>query len=355
MKPPAIRTARTDELTAVGQLTVDSFAAGPYGATTDPDRLALLRDAAGRAAAGELLVAVDPSMDQPPRAADDPRTGTLVGTASLLRAGSGYARTARAGEAELRLLAVAATARGRGIGAALMHAALARAAAWGMVALVVDTGPANLTAQRLYHRLGFERQPSREQGPVPGVGVLAVFRYDLSATRGILVRLARPDELDRVAELSVTAYTREYELPADYVASIADVGPRAREHEVWVAQDRATQGLLGTVTTPRPGANLSPLGAAGELDFRLLAVDPAAQGRGIGELLTRHVIAVARWRGMQRVVCNSGPDMLPAHRLYERLGFERLRARERVLLPDGSLLYAFGLDLAPGPRATLEA
>lgn len=349
MRPPTIRTARADEHAAVGQLTVDSFAAGPYGATTDPDRLALLRDAAGRATAGELLVAVDPSVDPP----TGTLSATLVGTASLLRAGSSYARTARAGEAELRLLGVAATARGRGIGAALMHAAIARAAAWGMAALVVDTGPANLTAQRLYHRLGFERQPSREQGPLPGVGVLAVFRYDLRATRGILVRLARPDELDRVAELSVTAYTREYELPADYVASIADVGPRAREHEVWVAQDRATQALLGTVTTPRPGANLSPLGAAGELDFRLLAVDPAAQGRGIGELLTRHVIAVAGWRGLRRVVCNSGPDMFGAHRLYERLGFARLPAREGVLLPDGRLLYAFGLDLAPGPRATL--
>ncbi|QTE28638.1 GNAT family N-acetyltransferase [Pengzhenrongella sicca] len=338
-----VRSAQPGEYREVGALTVAAFAAGPYGPATDPARLALLSDAAGRAATGDLLVAADAV------------TGDLVGTASLLRAGTGYARTALADEAELRLLAVAAPARGRGVAATLMRGAIDRARGWGASALVVDTGPANLTAQRLYHRLGFDRRPDRETTAVPGVGVLAVFRFDLRRRDGVAIRLARADEIDRVAALSVTAYTSEYVLPADYVASIADVGPRAREHEVWVAQDRATGELLGTVTTPRPGANLSPLGRPGELDFRLLAVDPAARGRGIGELLTRHVIAVARWRGLDRVVLNSGPDMLPAHRLYERLGFARLPARETVLLPDGRPLYVYGLDLDRGRPATLGA
>ena len=341
LTPPTIRAARPGEYGRIAQLTVDSFAAGPYGATTDPDRLALLGDCAGRASAGDLLVAADGA------------TGDLIATASLLRAGTRYAEAARDGEAELRLLAVSPVARGRGVATALMHAAIARAREWGAAALVVDTGPANLTAQRLYHRLGFERCPDRETAPVPGVGVLVVFRYDLRATSGVLVRLARPGDLARVAELSVTAYTHDYALAADYVASIGDVAPRAREHEVWVAEDRATGALLGTVTTPRPGAHLSPLGGADELDFRLLAVDPAARGRGIGAQLTRHAMAVARWRGLRRVVLNSGPDMLPAHRLYERLGFARLPARETTLLPDGRPLYAFGLDLPVEPRATL--
>ena len=53
-----VRTARHDELDAVAALTERGFGAGPYGPTTDPDRLRLLRDAAGRAAAGDLLVAV---------------------------------------------------------------------------------------------------------------------------------------------------------------------------------------------------------------------------------------------------------------------------------------------------------
>ncbi|WP_407344078.1 GNAT family N-acetyltransferase [Pengzhenrongella phosphoraccumulans] len=329
----AIRTAAAGEHEIVGRLTADGFASGPYGAATDPDRLALLHDAAGRAASGDLLVAVDSA------------TGALVGTASLLRAGTRYARRAVAGEAEVRLLATSSAGRGRGIGAALMEAAIERSRAWGLDGLVVDTGAANLTAQRLYHRLGFERVPARETAHIPGIGVLAVFRYALQADGGVLVRLVHHGEVDRVAELALGAYSADYDLSAGYRSSIVDMGPRAREHEVWVAQDRATGALLGTVATPRPGAHISDLGRSGELDFRLLAVDPAARGRGIGELLTRHVIALARLRGLNRVVLNSGAEMVAAHCLYERLGFVRLPERTTVL-PDGRPLYAFGLDLS---------
>ncbi|RYV50235.1 GNAT family N-acetyltransferase [Pengzhenrongella frigida] len=328
-----IRLAHPHEHAEVGLLTVAGFAAGPYGAATDPDRVALLHDAAGRAEAGELLVAVDDA------------TGELVGTASLLRAGARYSRRALPDEAEVRLLATSQAGRGRGVGAALMESALERARGWGVTALVVDTGPGNLTAQRLYHRLGFERVPERETTHIPGVGVLIVFRFALQPGDGVLVRLVRVEELDRVSELSVSAYAGDFgDLSPTYLASIADVAPRALEHEVWVAEDRATGALLGTVATPRPGSHISPLGRPGELDFRLLAVDPAARGRGLGTLLTCHVIRLARLRGLRRVVLNSGPEMFTAHRLYERLGFVRLPERE-TFLPDGRRLYAFGLDL----------
>jgi ribosomal protein S18 acetylase RimI-like enzyme len=328
-----IRTARAGEYAEVGALTAAGFAAGPYGAATDPDRVALLHDAAGRAESGDLLVAVDDT------------TGQLIGTASLLRRGTRYARRAEPGEAEVRLLATALAGRGRGVGSALMTSAVERAREWGLDGLVVDTGAANHSASRLYHRLGFERVPERETAHIPGLGVLVVFRFDLQPRPGLLVRLVRVHELDRVADLTVAAYAGDYDdLSADYLASIGDVGPRARDHEVWVVEDRASGALLGTVSTPRPGANISLLGQPGELDFRLLAFDRAARGRGIGALLTAHVIQLARLRGLDRVVLNSGPQMYGAHRLYERFGFSRLPARTTPL-PDGRPLYAFGLDL----------
>ncbi|MGV8968662.1 MAG: GNAT family N-acetyltransferase [Cellulomonas sp.] len=329
-----IRSAHPGEYPAVGQLTAEGFGTGPYGVATDPDRVALLLDAAGRAASGDLLVAVDDA------------TGELVGTASLLRAGARYARRARADEAEVRLVATSTAGRGRGVGAALMEAAIERARAWGVAGLVVDTGAANVAAQRLYYRLGFERVPEREETYIPDLGVLAVFQFRLQARDGVLVRLVRPTEVDWVADLAVGAYAADFVLSAPYLASIADVGPRAREHEVWVAQDRATGALLGTVATPRPGAHISDLGRADELDFRFLAVDLPARGRGVGALLTGHVIELARLRGLRRVVMFSGGDMAAAHRLYRRLGFARLPERS-ILLPDGRPLYAFGLDVTP--------
>ncbi|MFC4613150.1 GNAT family N-acetyltransferase [Cellulomonas algicola] len=163
---------------------------------------------------------------------------------------------------------------------------------------------------------------------------------------GIVVRLVEPHEHDEVARLSVAAYAHDYELSDTYRASLADVASRAAEHEVWVAQDVATGALLGTVATPRAGRHISPLGEDGELDFRLLAVDPAARGRGIGTLLTRFVVDLARARGLARAVMNSGPRMTGAHRLYEGLGFVRVPERETRVV-DGGTLLAFALEVPP--------
>jgi len=334
-----VRTARDDELDAVAALTERGFGAGPYGPTTDPERLRLLRDAAGRAAAGDLLVAVDGDR--------------LLGTLSLLRPGTGYTRQARDDEAEVRLLTTDPDARGLGVGAALVAESITRARAWGVRAVVLDTGPRNVASQRLYHRLGFERVVERETTVVGrGIGRLAVFRYDLTRA-GVRVRLVAPHEYDAVSRLSVEAYAHDYELSDEYRESIADVASRAREHEVWVAEDLTDGSILGTVATPRSGGHLSPLSEEGEVDFRLLAVAPAARGRGVGELLTRHVIELARQRGAERVVMNSGPRMLAAHRLYHRLGFVRLHERETRRV-EGGVLLAFGYDLAepPSPRTT---
>ena len=58
-------------------------------------------------------------------------------------------------------------------------------------------------------------------------------------------------------------------------------------------------------------------------------------------------IRSSRIRGLDRVVLNTGPDMLAAQRLYDRLGFERLHEREFVFeRPDGTsfLMIAYGRD-----------
>lgn len=167
---------------------------------------------------------------------------------------------------------------------------------------------------------------------------------------GLEIRLVRPQEFEAAGRLAERAYSHDYAISEAYRASLLDVGPRAAEHQVWVAVDSESGSLLGTVATARPGATISHLAGAGEMDFRLLGVDPAARGRGVGEALTRHVIALAAERGLRRVVMNSGPQMLAAHRLYERLGFRRLPARETVVVESGVRLYAFGLDL-PASRA----
>lgn len=339
---PVIRVAAPADFDAAGDVTELAFATGPYShLPRRPERVRFERDVAARAADGEVLVAE--------------RDGLIVGAVSVLRAGTSFARRAREAEAELRLLAVAPDVQGGGVGRLLVAAAHEVALEWGVTSLVLDTGTRNTAARHLYERHGFERVsggPSTPADPDAPIEHVA-FRLGLQPDDGLVVRLALPHEYDEVAALSLRAYELDYEISEDYRASILAVGKRAAEHQVWIAADAASGALLGAVSTPRRGARISPLARPGELDFRLVAVDPSARGRGVGARLTRHVIELARLRGLDRVVMNSGPQMVGAHRLYERLGFTRLHEREREIVDGGRTfrLLAFSIDVDGAHRS----
>ena len=343
--PLTIRPMHDGDVAAETALIERAFAAGPYGhLTVSDERRAFERDAVGRAASGTVLVAL----------AGD----RLVGTASLLRAGTPYSRVAMPGEAEVRLVAVDPGEQGAGIGRSLMRVSLEAALAWGADALVLDTGARNTRAQALYERLGFVREPGRDAAVSAGDGVDSfVYTFGLQQRSDVRVRLMHQGEADAVSALVEGAYAADFELSEAYRAAIAAVAARARDHQVWVAADASTGMLLGTASTPRAGATISPLARDGELDFRFLGVAAEARRRGIGELLVQHVLLLARLRGIRRVVLNTGPDMMAAQRLYERLGFERLHEREFVFeRPDGSsfLMLAYRRDVDAQPEADVQ-
>jgi ribosomal protein S18 acetylase RimI-like enzyme len=75
-----------------------------------------------------------------------------------------------------------------------------------------------------------------------------------------------------------------------------------------------------------------------EAAFRMLVVDPAVQGQGVGELLVSTCLERARAAGKRRMVISTDPRMTTAHRLYERLGFTRLPERDWSPLPGVDLL-----------------
>ncbi|MFC4222782.1 GNAT family N-acetyltransferase [Lysinibacter cavernae] len=178
--------------------------------------------------------------------------------------------------------------------------------------------------------------------------------YPLRDGGSVFIRIAQAHEYDALADLSEAAYEHDYDLPAGYRADIRATAERGTEHQLWVAEDASTGQLLGTVTTPADGDNMSQLGQPGELDFRLLAVAPVARGRGLGEVLTTFVCDLAVARGNDRVVLNSGPEMVGAHRLYTKLGFERVIHREQDLVTDDGVVIrplAFARELEPSIHA----
>ncbi len=159
------------------------------------------------------------------------------------------------------------------------------------------------------------------------------------------IRPARDAELEAVGELTLAAYSAERSLVEDvgYAADLLDAAKRAEQAELLVAVD-GDGTLVGTVTIARPGTPFAELSREGELEFRMLGVRPTATGRGVGEALTRAVIARARELDATRVVLCSLVTMARAHRLYERLGFVRMPERDWEPHP-GVTLVAYRLEL----------
>jgi ribosomal protein S18 acetylase RimI-like enzyme len=140
-----ILSAQPEHFVAVGELLVQVFIGEGYA----PSGLAaMLRDVAAVASTAELLVAEADS--------------GAVGCVALARAGRPHAEIARDGEAEFRMLAVAPAARRLGAGELLVKHCIQLAQSWGCDRLVLSTDPRMKAAQRLYLRLGFFRERSRD-------------------------------------------------------------------------------------------------------------------------------------------------------------------------------------------------
>jgi GNAT superfamily N-acetyltransferase len=106
--------------------------------------------------------------------------GALVGTVLLFPAhrpleapdGTSFTLT----WPEIRLLAVAPAARGRGVGAALMNECLRRSRRSGAEAVTLHTTDMMAVAMSMYERMGFVRAPELDFEPAPGFTIKG-FRY----------------------------------------------------------------------------------------------------------------------------------------------------------------------------------
>jgi ribosomal protein S18 acetylase RimI-like enzyme len=146
------------------------------------------------------------------------------------------------------------------------------------------------------------------------------------------IRPVRPDEFEPLGLLTVEAYrdigaTDE----GEYEQELLDVAGRAAECLVLVAVDDSGPAcsLLGGVTyVPGAGTAMSEFLDDDAAGIRMLAVSPAAQGRGVGRALTQACVEQARQEGRRRVVLHSIPPMTRAQGLYRQMGFARSEERD---------------------------
>jgi GNAT superfamily N-acetyltransferase len=143
------------------------------------------------------------------------------------------------------------------------------------------------------------------------------------------IREATKDDFAEIARLTVAAYRAlDTWVGDDYAAHLADVAGRAAVpgNVILVAEDETSGRILGSVTLTLDAGPYFEWahGVDGDCGFRMLAVDPAAQGGGAGPALVAECLDRARAAGRQRMVIGSTEWMTTAHRIYERIGFRRV-------------------------------
>jgi len=164
------------------------------------------------------------------------------------------------------------------------------------------------------------------------------------------VREATADDFEAIGRLTIAAYRGlDTWVGDDYAAHLADVEGRAKAENtiVLVAEDDDGR-LLGSVTLTIGGGPFFEWDPEtdGDCGFRMLAVDPEVQGKGVGPRLVAECLARARAAGCRRMIIGSTEWMTTAHRIYERLGFRRVPELDWTPVPHVQLI-AYRLDLDP--------
>jgi ribosomal protein S18 acetylase RimI-like enzyme len=171
----------------------------------------------------------------------------------------------------------------------------------------------------------------------------------------VRVRAAEPADYPAIAKLTVAAYEADGQLAGTgYDATLADVAGRAAVGDLRVAVDEITGTVVGAVLIVAPGSRYAELARAGEAEFRMLAVDPGAQGRGVARALVHDCVTRAQAAGCSALVICVRDFAMAARRLYDRLGFVRTPALDWSPMP-GVILLALRLDLPISQRACSPA
>jgi DNA-binding MarR family transcriptional regulator/GNAT superfamily N-acetyltransferase len=150
--------------------------------------------------------------------------------------------------------------------------------------------------------------------------------------RAYLLREPGPGDLGWMVQRNGAVYAAEYGWDQSYEALVARiVADFAQHHEptrerAWIAEmDGEPVGCVLCVRRDDETAQL-----------RILLVDPAARGLGIGARLVEECLRFARGAGYRSLVLWTNDVLMSARRLYEAAGFE---------LVDEEAHHSFGHDL----------
>lgn len=174
----------------------------------------------------------------------------------------------------------------------------------------------------------------------------------------LTIRDARDEEAEALGQLMVAVYggldgfPAPEEQPAYYqmLARIADFREKPQARVLVAVEDGGA--LLGGVVYFGDMAQYGSGGTATRetkaSGIRLLAVDPARRGQGLGRALTQACIDLAKASGNTQVILHTTQAMRTAWGLYERMGF--VRSEDLDFLQQGFPVFGFRLPLNADSR-----
>ncbi|GAA1761191.1 GNAT family N-acetyltransferase [Agromyces humatus] len=155
---------------------------------------------------------------------------------------------------------------------------------------------------------------------------------DTTRERAVIRRLGRPGDLGWVVMAHGELYNAEFGWDTRFEALVARiVADYAADHDpareaAWIAEvDGRRVGCVFCVAVDHTTAKL-----------RILLVDPAGRGHGLGRRLVDTCLDFARTAGYRRITLWTNDVLVSARRIYEATGFELVEEERH---------HSFGFDL----------